>query len=75
MAARRGGSSSVNVIVLVLVTVLAGGAYQWIGRTPTGVILSSGLAAYGVYLVWRGQRTIGALFLVAAGAIAVALIV
>lgn len=62
----------VNPLLIVLVGALAAAALPWLGLLPTALILSLGLAIYGL-LLWRGgQRVSAGLLLTAALAIVVA---
>lgn len=62
----RKNSASTNPILLVLVAVLAGAALPYLGAVTTGTILSIAFVAYGALVLQRGQRVIGALFIIAA---------
>lgn len=67
------GVPTVNVLAVVLIAVLAAAALPVLGELVTGVVLSLGFVAFGVYLVLRGQRAIGALFVLGAAGIVAAL--
>lgn len=64
----------VNPLLLVLIGALAAAGLPALGEVTTGVILSVGLAAYGLYVLRGGQRAIGAMLLVAAVAIVAAVL-
>jgi len=68
------GTPSVNVLAVVLVAVLAAAALPVLGQLATGAILSLGFVVFGVYLVMRGQRAIGAMFVLGAIGIVAALV-
>lgn len=69
------GPLRVNPIALVMVAVIASAALPYLGPIATGSILSLGFVAYGGLLVARGQRVVGAMFIVAAIAIVAVLLV
>lgn len=64
----------VNPLLIVLIGALSAAALPLLGRVTTGLVLSTGLIVYGLY-VWRGgQRVVGVLLVVAALAIVLAVL-
>lgn len=64
----------VNPLLLVLIGALSAAALPMLGTLTTGLVLSTGLIVYGLYLLRGGQRAIGGMLLVAAVVIVVAVL-